>query len=271
MKEESCCRPCFDPEACRGFFESSYRKWHHKEFVHPDPLEFLYAYGDLPDREVIAFLASSLAYGRVSQILKSIERAIQPLGPHPSLLLPTLREGELAGLYSSFCHRFTSGEELAALLEGIRRLIERYGSLGQSFFECFTESGRNPIGALESWGRELLRASGMSASSLICLPSRGSACKRHFLFLRWMVRCDAVDPGGWEFIPPSALVVPLDVHLHRVSRFFGLTTRAQADLKTALQITEAFRILCPEDPLRYDFSLTRWGIRKEESPFSRSG
>lgn len=270
MKEKVCCRSCFDLEACRSFFEGSYRKWHHREFVHPDPLEFLYAYDDLPDREIVAFLASSLAYGRVSQILKSIERAIQPLGPRPSLLLPTLREGMLDELYSSFRHRFTRGQELIALLEGIRRLIERYGSLGQSFSECFAESGRNLIGALELWGRELLRVSGMPVSSLICLPSKGSACKRHFLFLRWMVRFDAVDPGGWEFIPPSALVVPLDVHLHRVSRFFGLTTRNQADLKTALEITEAFRILCPEDPLRYDFSLTRWGIRKEESPLSRS-
>ena len=47
-------------------------------------------------------------------------------------------------------------------------------------------------------------------------PSNGSACKRLNLFLRWMVRRDALDLGVWSSVSPAQLVVPLDTHVIRV-------------------------------------------------------
>jgi uncharacterized protein (TIGR02757 family) len=76
-----------------------------------------------------------------------------------------------------------------------------------------------------------------------------------------MVRRDAVDPGGWEGMSPAQLIVPLDVHMHRICRALGLTRRQAADLRTAVEITDAFRAFAPDDPVRYDFALTRLGIR----------
>jgi uncharacterized protein (TIGR02757 family) len=78
-----------------------------------------------------------------------------------------------------------------------------------------------------------------------------------------MVRQDAVDPGGWDDIPASKLVVPLDIHMFRMSRALGLTCRNQANLPTALEITEKFKIWVPQDPVRFDFTLTRFGIRSD--------
>ena len=78
-----------------------------------------------------------------------------------------------------------------------------------------------------------------------------------------MVRRDSVDPGGWENIAPSKLIVPLDVHMHRISLALGLTGRKQADLRTACDITGSFRKIMPSDPVRYDFCLTRVGIRND--------
>jgi uncharacterized protein (TIGR02757 family) len=75
-----------------------------------------------------------------------------------------------------------------------------------------------------------------------------------------MVRRDDVDPGGWHCVVPSDLIVPLDTHMHTVGRRLGFTHRRQADLRTALEVTAGFRKICPEDPVRYDFSLTRLGI-----------
>jgi hypothetical protein len=51
--------------------------------------------------------------------------------------------------------------------------------------------------------------------------------------------------------------------MHRVALGLGLTRRNSADLKTALEITQAFSVICPEDPVRYDFCLTRLGIRED--------
>jgi len=78
-----------------------------------------------------------------------------------------------------------------------------------------------------------------------------------------MVRCDAVDPGGWSEVPASKLIIPLDTHMYRIALRLGFTARKQADMKTALEITERFRRLAPEDPVRYDFALTRLGIRDD--------
>jgi uncharacterized protein (TIGR02757 family) len=91
---------------------------------------------------------------------------------------------------------------------------------------------------------------------------RGSACKRLHLFLRWMARKDEVDPGVWSGLDPARLMIPLDTHMFRIARTLELTRRKQADMRAALEITEAFRTICPEDPARYDFSLTRLGIRE---------
>jgi uncharacterized protein (TIGR02757 family) len=98
---------------------------------------------------------------------------------------------------------------------------------------------------------------------LLADPRDKSACKRLNLYLRWMVRRDDVDPGGWEGVRPAQLVVPLDVHMHRIGRALGLTQRQQADCRTALEVTEAFRKISPEDPVKYDFALTRLGIRDD--------
>jgi uncharacterized protein (TIGR02757 family) len=109
---------------------------------------------------------------------------------------------------------------------------------------------------------------------LLPLPERGSVCKRHCLFLRWMVRPDdGVDCGAWPLTAPSRLVVPLDVHLQRVARAFGWTRRRSPTWDMALEVTGALRRLDPADPARYDFALSRLGIlgllRSRGAPLGR--
>jgi uncharacterized protein (TIGR02757 family) len=91
-------------------------------------------------------------------------------------------------------------------------------------------------------------------------PSTGSACKRINLFLRWMVRRDAIDPGGWTAIPARQLVVPLDTHTIRTGRCLRLTRRTTPGWKMAVEITNALRNLDPDDPVRYDFALCHLGM-----------
>jgi len=82
-----------------------------------------------------------------------------------------------------------------------------------------------------------------------------------------MVRQDEVDPGGWDLVPPSKLVVPLDTHMHRIGLLLRFTNRKQADLQTALEITDAFRKVAPHDPVKFDFVLTRLGIWSDRKGF----
>lgn len=249
-------------DATASILEQFYAKYNHREFVHPDPVEFLYAYDDLRDREIVAYISSSLAYGRVTQILKSISTVLKRM-PSPASFIAKATRKNLEHTFSDFKHRFTTGEDLAGMLFAIKRLHENYGSLGRCFAKGLQKGDTTVFPALCLFAGKLLLASGDGSNSLITVPEKGSACKRLNLFLRWLVRRDAVDPGGWNGVGTSGLIVPLDTHMHRMCRMLGLTKRRQADMRTAVEITQGFARYAPEDPVRYDFALTRPGIRKD--------
>ncbi len=238
-------------------------------YIHPDPLETILPFQRIEDREIAALLASALAYGRVNQILKSIRSilAVMQFSPRAYLLNSPPEQFECD--FSGFKHRFHTGTDLALLCRGARRAIERYGSLEQCFLSGFSTADRTVLPAAEHFTEELCRFFPDGESTLLPSPKRGSACKRLHLMLRWLVRKDPVDPGGWNSVPASRLIVPLDTHMHRLARELGLTARRAADRKTAEEVTYAFSLWCPEDPVRYDFSLTRFGIHPDfsKNPF----
>ena len=121
------------------------------------------------------------------------------------------------------------------------------------------------LGALGGLVDELSSAAAHSLAHLVPHPAGGSACKRLNLYLRWMVRRDDVDPGGWTTVDPARLVMPLDTHVHRTARTRGWTARRSADLRTAQEVTAVLGAISPGDPLRYDFAVTRPGILNSSS------
>ncbi len=243
--------------------ENLYQTYNRREFIHPDPLEFLYDYGDLHDREIAGIVASSLAYGRVSQIIKSVSCVLERMTPSPFRFIEDATMESLLDIFSGFKHRFTTGDELAAMLFGVKTVVKKHGSLHTCFKAGLLNDAESIVSAITRFVEELSVGFHHRNNSLLPSPAKGSACKRLNLFFRWMIRQDDVDPGGWEDISPLHLVVPLDTHLHRICLSLGFTNRRQADMKTAMEITDAFRTMVPHDPVRYDFALTRLGIRKD--------
>jgi len=245
----------------KRWLDALYARYNRREFVHPDPLEFLYRYDELRDREVAGIVASSLAYGRVGQILNSVSAVLDRM-PSPAKFVQHATRESLHRTFAGFKHRFTTGDELAALLGGVKGALERYGSLHACFVNGLNETDDTVLPALGAFALELSSGSA-DTNSLLPRPARGSPCKRLNLFLRWMVRRDQVDPGGWTDVSPSRLIVPLDTHMFRIGRAVRFTVRNQADMRAAIDITTAFRVVAPDDPVRYDFALTRLGIRSD--------
>lgn len=243
-----------------------YEYYSNRKFVHPDPLEFLYEYPDIRDREIVGLIASSLAYGRVVQILKSVRDILNRMGLSPFSFILNNSPDEIAETFTIFKHRFTTGDEMAEMLIGVKHVLKEEASLYKAFLSGFSIEHNTVLPALEIFTERLNMHSECSRNSLLPSPCLGSACKRLNLFLRWMVRNDSVDPGGWIGIPASKLIIPLDTHMHRIGKSLGFTARKQADMKAAIEITESFRLLSPDDPVKYDFALTRLGIRKDADP-----
>lgn len=244
----------------RDIFETLYRDYNKRTYVSPDPLQFLYGYHPAADREVVGLIASSLAYGRVAQILKSVRRVLDVLGDSPASYLAAVERAELEEKLSGFVHRFTDQREMVSFLCCIKTALNRYGSLENLFFDKY---GGDVWNAAENFVSRLIACDDRESMYLLPNPARGSACKRLWLFLRWVGRNDEVDPGGWDRLTPAELYVPLDTHMFNICSSLGLSARKSADRRASEEITAAFRIVCPGDPVRYDFALTRFGIRND--------
>ena len=215
----------------------------------------------------MAFLAASLAFGRVASIQASVSRVLAVLGPSPAGFLDVWDERPLAGL-APFVHRWVTGEDVEEFLRMVKRARHAHGSLGALFAKGDVEEDGDYAAALSSFHRNLhalsLRSAAPSRGLRFLLPSpeSGSACKRSHLFLRWMIRTEGFDLGLWTggCFTPARLLLPMDTHVHRIARTLGLTRRPTADLAAAREATGWLRRLKPEDPVAYDWPLSRLGI-----------
>lgn len=243
------------------FLERVYALYNRTELISPDPLEFLSRYKNPADRELAALIAACFAYGNVKQILKNVNGILDKTAGSPHAFILNATPGKLLRTFKNFRYRFTGEDELCAFLCAVRRVLKKHGSLENCFLAYYNPHEETVLPALRGFAREL--RTGADLHSLVPDPDKNSALKRLNLFLRWMVRKDAVDPGGWERVSPAHLIVPLDVHMHRIARKLKLTKRNAADMTTALEISRAFKKCCPHDPIKYDFCLTRFGIRDD--------
>jgi uncharacterized protein (TIGR02757 family) len=254
----------------RRELESLYVAFNRQDAV-PDPVRFVHRYQDPADREVVALLAASLAFGRVASVLQSIERALAPMGPSPAQFIRTTTARECLQAYETFVHRWTRGPDLAALVIVLGAMLDA-GGIEAFLVRDYDPSAPDLTQAIESFSRRARavdvravygrRKADSGIGYFFPCPSSGSACKRLNLFLRWVVRRDAVDPGIWTVVRPAQLIVPLDTHVIRVGRCLGLTKYRNPGWRMAADITASLRRIDPDDPVRFDFSLCHLGMTK---------
>jgi uncharacterized protein (TIGR02757 family) len=229
-----------------------------------DPLSVPLAYQDPLDREVAAFVVAHLAYGRVAPMLRAVRAVLAPLGTRPARWLRARQDDavlrELGAALADWRWRFHTGPDLVAWLLAWKRLDTESGAgLETHLLPAADGDAEAALSRLVQRLRtELPDSYGIRFS--LPDPLEGAACKRWRMFLRWMVRTGWPDLGLWTRYPPDQLVIPLDTHVARVSRYIGLTRRATPDGRMAREITDALRRLDPDDPLRYDFALSHLGI-----------
>ncbi len=250
-------------QVIKNIMEKLYDRYNHKNLIKPDPLQFIYNYSNPGDMEIAGLLSAALAYGRVEQIQKSLTRLFKLMGKSPYEFVMSFNQAKRNKL-QNFKHRFNTGNDIADLLELLKIIIKKHRSIENYFLLGYDKSHENIIPALTIFCDSLLKIHDGKANQglgyLLVSPSNGSPCKRMNLFLRWMVRDDEVDSGIWKSIDKAKLIVPIDVHMGRLCRFLGFHDKNTISLKTAIEITRHFAEIEPNDPVKYDFSLSRIGI-----------
>ena len=243
-----------DPSDARALLDPLVERYERPAFIDDDPVSAVWAFDDPADREAIGLFAAVLAWGRRSVILAKLADLVDRMDgrPHRFICEATPGSDRLDG----FKHRTFSSADALALAVSAGAAVERYGSLGALFARDLRDDG--DVGpAIQGFSDTLLAIApevGMRPKHL-ARPSTGSACKRLAMYARWMTRPGPVDLGVWPLVRPDQLVIPLDVHTGRQARRLGLLTRRADDWRAVQELTDACRVLCPEDPARYDFAL----------------
>ena len=236
-----------------------------------DPVHIVRRFTTAEDREIAGFCAAGLAFGRVASVLQSIESLLAVIGPHPAKFVREFDPGRERDRLAPLVHRWIRGRDLMALLIILQRMLRESGSIEAFFLEGDDPAQPHVGGALDSfstralatdlreaYGRKVPKLRGVSY--FFPRPSAGSACKRLNLFLRWMVRRDAIDLGVWTRLSPARLIVPLDTHIIRLGRCLRLTRYTSPGWKMASEITASLRNVDARDPVRYDFALCHVGM-----------
>ena len=241
--------------------ERIYKNFNKKEYVHPDPLWYLYNYSNHEDIEAAGLIASCLAYGNIKIIMRSVKIILDLIGKNPAQSLDTKSDSWLKKNTADFVHRFAKSDNITGLLKAIREIRKEYGSIEACFLKGYNINDKDILPAAKNFSDIIHeKAYPFNPAHLMPRPEKNSSCKRLNLYLRWMVRNDDVDPGWWK-IENSKLIIPLDTHMHKIGLEYGLTSKKGTTIKTAQEITKGFKKFSPEDPVKYDFALTREGIR----------
>lgn len=239
-----------------------------------DPVGAVHAFDEPLDREVAAVFAAFLAFGRVAAFRPVVERLMAIARRHggprawvttpPAAWLDEVRPVQ---------YRWNRGPDFALLAAALGSLLAGGGTLEDhlpregGLPDALTALSRavrdRAVVVAPTVGVAATRVGELPRSFRTLVPDagEGSACKRWWMLLRWLIRpADGVDLGLWRSRRPSELVVPLDTHVHRLSRLVGLTSRADGSLRTALDVTRRLRELDPDDPVGFDFALAHLGI-----------
>ncbi len=226
-----------------------------------DPIAFPHRYADPKDIEVVGWLSAALALGRVSLFRAVTEKILKLMRDTPYHYLMTFDPHRERPKFTEIYYRFYTGDDLFSLVSQLSRAVREFGTLRALFTSLYREEEGDIGPSLSRFVARMRSFITATPPSLIPSPASGSACKRLNLYLRWMVRPnDGVDFGLWKEIPPSQLIVPLDTHIVRISRYLGLTKRLSPNWLMAKEITENLKRFDPIDPLKYDFALCHLGI-----------
>ena len=253
-------------EQLSSFLNNKVKEYNRLSFIDKDPVCIPHLFKKKQDIEIAGFFAAIFAWGIRKTIINKSKELLQRMDDAPydfcinhgdedlKKLLGfkhrTFNDTDLLYFISFFKHHYTKHESLEdAFLIGKKKKTDGVEEMLNGFYEYFFSLPFVPQRTMKH----------------IASPAKNSTCKRLCMYLRWMVRKDncGVDLGIWHDIKMQDLMIPLDLHVGRVARNFGLITRPATDWQTVVELTNEMKTLDPKDPSKYDYALFALGISEK--------
>ncbi len=247
----------------REQFDSIAEQFNHPDFLHSDPITFCYRFKKKEDIEIIGFIASMFSYGNVLSIQNFLEKLLKELSNSP---YQKIKNNNLT-FPSNIYYRFQTNKDIQVFFSGLQVLLKSSTSLEYYFYNESLSTHERIQAFQNRFSSTILGITGEKKLSnglkfLIGSASNSSANKRYNMFLRWMVRDTFPDFGIYKTFQKKDLLYPLDTHIVKLSKILGLSNLKTINAKMATEITKNVSQINAEDPLLYDFPLSRLGILK---------
>jgi uncharacterized protein (TIGR02757 family) len=241
------------------------KQYNKLDFIEKDPICIPHQFKKQQDIEIAAFFAAIFAWGNRATIINKSNDLLSRMDHAPYDFCMNHSPKDLKKILG-FVHRTFNDTDALYCIEFFKHHYTKQSSLETAFFEnqITHQKIKNVESALTHFQTYFmsLEDAPKRTQKHVSSPVSGSTCKRLNMFLRWMVRKDlqGVDFGIWNTLKPSDLIIPIDVHVARVSRTLGILKRPQTDWQAALELTEYCRTLDAKDPVKYDFALFSLGV-----------
>ena len=231
-------------------------------FIKDDPICIPHLFTKKQDIEIAGFFAAVFAWGQRTTIINKSKELMQLMQMQPHEFCLHHSPADLKRL-KQFKHRTFNTDDLYYFIEFFNFHYNTHSSLETAFFPKKGMSVEEGLNHFKSYFFSLEHVK--RTEKHISSPVQKSSCKRLNMYLRWMVRKDqkGVDFGIWKQIQPKDLICPLDVHVSRIARQYGLLHRKQDDWLAALELTANLRTFNAADPVRYDFALFGTGVMEQ--------
>lgn len=242
-----------------NFLNTKVEEYNQPAFIKDDPICIPHLFTKKQDIEIAGFFAATFAWGNRTTIINKSKELMQLMNMQPYEFVLHHSDNDLKSLLN-FKHRTFNATDLLYFIEFFRF----HYTNNKSLETAFTKWGNDVEQMLTGFHHYFFSLEHVPnrTKKHVATPYKKSNCKRLNMFLRWMVRKDSkgVDFGIWKNISPAQLICPVDVHVARVAKRFGLIQRNQMDWNTAIELTNFLRTLDANDPVKYDFALFALGV-----------
>lgn len=253
----------------KPYLDEWVKRMEQPSYIEKDPVSFMHAFDDKEDQAMAGFFAAIMAWGRRDIVLAKVEDLMQRMDHHPSAFIHNFSDKDRP-VFDGFKHRTFKPVDMFWITKTLKKIVCLHGSFEQFWAHCYQKAKAEKRELMTIFHHRFFAQFDdipRRTRKHISNPEKGSAAKRLYMYLRWTIRQNSpVDPGIMNFMSPSELIVPLDVHAARQARVLGLLTRNYNDWKAAQELTRNLRKLDPEDPAKYDYALFGIGVRQEEIP-----
>lgn len=246
-------------KALKSFLDRKVEEFNQPAFIARDPISVPHGFTRLQDIEIAGFFAAIFAWGNRTTIINKSKELMQLMHNVPYDFCLHHTDNDLKTLLG-FKHRTFNTTDLLYFIEFFKNHYATHASLEQAFFNS-AHTVENALVSFNKYFFSLPDVPGRTKKH-ISSPNNNSSCKRLNMFLRWMVRQDdnGVDFGLWKSVSPANLIMPVDLHVARVAKHFGLLERSKVDWQAAKELTEKLKAFDSNDPVKYDFALFSLGI-----------